>query len=89
VKFVFKASLALLAAATVVGQSWMHDDASPAELARIATISRECPSLAIETGRGRASKLDAALQRDAWWRSRIAAMIVGDDGCAAGRGEKR
>ena len=89
VKFVFKASLGLLVASAAVGQAWMHAPASDAALKGMARIAKECPSLAIETDRGRTSKATVVMQRDAYWRKLIAARITGGDGCAIRRSAKR
>ncbi len=88
VKFVFKASLGLLVASAAVGQAWMHAPASDAALAGMARIARECPSLAVETGRGRTSKAAVVMQRDAYWRKLIAARVIGEDGCAVRKNAK-
>lgn len=84
-RFVFKASLVILATAAVAGQSWMHAPAGADALDRMEEIGRECPSLAVEAGRGRASKAEAVMQRDAYWRAVIARKVTGRDGCAARR----
>jgi len=85
VRFVFKASLGLLVASAALGQSWMHAPASADALSRMAEISQECPSVAVEASRGRTSKADVVMQRDAYWRALIAGRVTGKDGCAVRR----
>lgn len=85
---VFKYSLGLLLVSAVAGQAWVHKPADAGDLASMRSISKECPSLAVEVRAGQASKYDAVTLRDAYWRVRIGDAVSGmlgdrSDGCAA------